>query len=149
MFAYKDEDEVINAALHIMESKPMIVEPMQSVDQVCSYFKLRLSNAEREIFSVMFLNNQHCRIATEDVFFGTIDGAAVYPREIAKLALRYNAAAVVLAHNHPSGTVEPSEADKRITLRILEALGLLDVRVIDHIIVSQQATTSFAVRGLL
>ena len=80
---------------------------------------------------------------------GTIDGAAVYPREIAKAALAHNAAAVILGHNHPSGTTEPSAADRRITERIVSALGLLDIRVLDHIIVSTKGDFSFAEDGLL
>ena len=146
---YATEDEVINAALHIMESKMTNNECLCTTVSTCNYFQLRLGHLEREVFSVMFLNNQHQMIVTEDIFFGTIDGAAVYPREVVKLALQHNAAACVLSHNHPSGTVEPSEADKRITTRLVEALGLVDVRVIDHIIVSGAQSMSFAVRGLI
>lgn len=148
-FIYKTEEEVIDAALHIMESKMSASESYTSTASTCNYFQLRLGHLEREVFSVMFLNNQHQLIATEDVFKGTIDGSAVYPREVVKLALQHNAAACVLSHNHPSGTVEPSEADKRITNRLIEALGLVDVRVIDHIIVSASQSMSFAIRGLL
>lgn len=149
LLTYRTEEEVINAAMHIMESKMSNNDYFRGVVATQDYFRLRLGQLEREVFSVMFLNNQHQLIVTEDVFLGTIDGAAVYPREVVKLALKHNAAACVLSHNHPSGTVEPSEADKRITLRLVQALELVDVRVIDHIIVSGSDSTSFAARGLI
>lgn len=148
-FAYKTEDEVIDAAMHIMESKMVAGESFTSTYLTSKYFQLRLGSLEREVFSVMFLNTNHQLIATEDVFFGTIDGASVYPREVVKLAMQYNAAACVFSHNHPSGIVEPSEADKRITTRLVEALGLVGVRALDHIIVSRSQSMSFAERGLI
>ncbi|MBG7617343.1 MAG: hypothetical protein IZT57_03090, partial [Chloroflexi bacterium] len=104
---------------------------------------------EREIFCVLYLTSQHQLIEVEELFMGTIDGAAVYPREIAKAALRRNAAAVILGHNHPSGTTEPSAADKRITERITSSLGLLDIRVLDHVIVATNGAFSFAEEGLI
>ena len=85
----------------------------------------------------------------DDLFMGTLDGAAVYPREVAVRALQYRAAAVILAHNHPSGVAEPSSADRRITERLVAALGLLDIRVLDHIIVGAGQAFSFAESGLL
>lgn len=148
-FTYKTEEEVINAARHIMESKMTQNDHFLNTQSTAQYFELRLGMLEREVFCVMFLNNQHQLIMTEDMFLGTIDGAAVYPREVVKRALQLNASACVLAHNHPSGVVEPSEADKRITRRLVEALGLVDVRVIDHIIVSGAQSMSFAIRGLM
>ena len=148
-FTYTTEDEVISAAMHIMESKMIKGDYFQSARATAQYFQLRLGALEREVFCVMFLNNQHQMIHTEDVFLGTVDGAGVYPREVVKLALQHNAVACVFSHNHPSGTVEPSEADKRITARLAEALDLVGVRAIDHIIVSGSETMSFAERGLI
>lgn len=148
-FHYTHEDDVIQAAFHIMESRMLHTDYFSSVFSTSQFFQLRLGNLEREVFSVMFLNSQHQMIAAKDIFFGTIASATVYPREVVKLALQLNAECCVLAHNHPSGSVEPSEADKRITQRLVEALGLVDIRVLDHIIVSSSNTLSFAERGLL
>lgn len=108
-----------------------------------------LRGSRREIFCCMFLSSQHHMLACEDLFMGTIDGAAVYPREVVVRALHHNAAAVILAHNHPSGVAEPSQADLRITRRLTEALGLVDIRVLDHVIVGDAEPLSFAESGLL
>lgn len=148
-FLYGTEEEVIDAALHIMESKVANRELCTAVADVKRYFQLRLGNEEREVFCVMFLDNQHKLIHTEDMFRGTIDGASVYPREVVKAALRCNAAAVIFSHNHPSGVAEPSHADRTITDRLVEALKLVDIRVLDHIVVSATETVSFAERGLI
>ncbi len=96
-----------------------------------------------------WLDNRHHVIAVEKLFNGTIDGASVYPREVVRSALRHNAAAAVAAHNHPSGNLEPSAADRAITTRLREALALIDVRILDHIVVGAQQTTSMAERGLI
>lgn len=150
VFNYATADEVINAAKHIMESmmeQRDIV--LTSPDLVRQYLMMRLGREEREIFCVLFLDNQNRLIAAEDMFMGTIDGASVYPREVVKVALKHNAAAVMLAHNHPSGVVEPSRADQQITQRLQAALQLIDVRVLDHFVVSDTESMSFAERGLL
>ena len=97
----------------------------------------------------MFLDNQNGLIEYVELFRGTIDGASVYPREVAKEALSRNAAAIILAHNHPSGVAEPSQADQRITSRLKSALLTLDIRLLDHIIIGSNSTVSFAERGLL
>jgi len=102
-----------------------------------------------EVFGTLLLDNRHKLIAFDELFRGTIDGAAVYPREVIKHAITHNAAAVILVHNHPSGDPEPSEADKRLTRRLKEALGLVDVRVLDHVVVGYDGYTSFAERGWL
>lgn len=149
-FNYQTAEEVISAAKHIMES--MMAQRdvlLTSPELVRQYLMTRLGRAEREIFCVMFLDTQNRLIATEDLFMGTIDGAAVYPREVLKAALKHNAAAVLLAHNHPSGVVEPSQADQRITQRLQTALEFVDVRVLDHFVVSGTEYSSFAERGLL
>lgn len=103
----------------------------------------------REVFRVLFLDSQHQLLADETMFMGTIDASPVYPRVVVQKALEHNAAALILSHNHPSGVVEPSHADKAITSRLVEALNLVDIRVLDHIIVGDTETVSFAERGLL
>ncbi len=113
------------------------------------YLKSKLRGYSREVFACMFLDNQHRLIKYEELFFGTIDGASVHPREVVKRVLHYNAAAVIFAHNHPSGLAEPSQADQRITERLKSALLLVDVRVLDHMIVGDCEVLSFAEKGLL
>jgi len=108
----------------------------------------RLRDNPAEVFACLFLDNRHRVIAYEELFRGTIDGASVHPREVVKRALYFNAAAVILAHNHPSGIAEPSQADERITQRLKEALSLVDIRVLDHIVIGDDVV-SFAERGLL
>jgi DNA repair protein RadC len=116
---------------------------------VRSYLSAQLRHQSREVFAVLFLDNQNRLIAYEELFYGTIDGASVYPREVAKQALAKNSAALILAHNHPSGIAEPSQADLRITRRLQDALDLVDIRVIDHMVVGDSEVISFAERGLL
>ena len=113
------------------------------------YAMARLRHHRQEVFAVMFLDNKHRLLAFEEMFFGTIDGASVYPREVVKKALAHNAAAVILTHNHPSGVADPSQADMRITERLQAALELVDVRVIDHLVVGAEEVVSFAEHGLL
>lgn len=124
-------------------------DTLSSPQQTRLFLQYHLTGRDREVFSCLFLDSQHRVLRCEDLFFGTLDGAAVYPREVAVRALQYNAAAVILAHNHPSGVAEPSAADRRITERLQAALGLLDIRVLDHIIVGQGQSYSFAEQGLL
>lgn len=113
------------------------------------YLRNALSGLERERFCIIFLDNRHRIIAFETLFEGTIDGTSVYPREVVKRSLEVNAAAVILAHNHPSGVAEPSQADERITRRLKTALELVDIRILDHIIVGGDKCTSLATRGLM
>jgi DNA repair protein RadC len=113
------------------------------------YLLLQLRGHEHEVFACLFLNNRHHIISFEKMFNGTINSASVYPREIVKRALGHNAAAVIFAHNHPSGIAEPSQADISLTIRLKEALELVDIRVLDHFIVGNNEATSFAERGLL
>lgn len=122
---------------------------LTSPDLVRQYLSAQLRHQQREVFAVLFLDNQNRLIAYEELFFGTIDGAAVYPRELVKRSLAHNAASVILSHNHPSGVAEPSQADQRITQRIIAALDLVDVRVLDHMVVGNEEVVSFAERGLL
>jgi len=109
----------------------------------------RLRDLPYEVFCALFLDNRHRLIAFDELFRGTIDGASVHPREVVRQALSRNAAAVILAHNHPSGVAEPSQADELITLRLKDALGLVDIRVLDHLIVGDNRCVSLAERGVL
>lgn len=113
------------------------------------FLQVQMGGYTREVFACLFLDNQHRLIRYEELFFGTIDGASVHPREVVKKALEFNAAAVIFAHNHPSGMSEPSQADKRMTERLCAALGLVEIRVLDHLVVGDSEITSFAERGLL
>jgi len=116
---------------------------------VRDYLRSRLRHKTHEVFAALFLDNQHRLLIYEELFQGTIDGASVYPREVVKRALDHNAAALILAHNHPSGLAEPSQADRLITERLRDALGLVDIRVLDHLVVGDGETVSFAERGWL
>lgn len=118
-----------------------------SPQDVQKYLQLQLASSEREIFGAMFLDTRHRLISFQKMFFGTIDGASVYPREVVKAALKCNAAAVIFAHNHPSGIAEPSQADIQITKRLKDALKLIDVRVLDHLVVAPDEVVSLAQRG--
>lgn len=125
------------------------VDVLSSPEAVKAFLQLRLQHLEHEVFMVLFLNAQHGLIAAEELFTGTLTQTSVYPREVVKRALFCNAAAVILAHNHPSGMTEPSRADEALTTALRQALALIDVRVLDHIIVGRGAALSFAERGLL
>ena len=115
-----------------------------------TYLRARLRSHAYEVFAVLFLDNRHRPIAFEEMFRGSIHGASVYPREVVRRCLQHNAAAVIFAHNHPSGVAEPSQADREITAQLKHALGFIEVRVLDHFIVGGGvATMSFAERGLL
>jgi len=113
------------------------------------YIQSRLGNRSREVFMVLFLDNQHRLIAQEELFLGTIDGATVHPREVVKQALFHNAAALIMAHNHPSGVCEPSQADISITRRLKQLLEEVDIRTLDHLIVGDGEVRSLAEQGLL
>ena len=123
--------------------------PLKSPATTRRFLVSRLRAYPHEVFACLFLDNRHRVIAFDELFTGTIDGASVYPREVVKQTLRYNAAAVIFAHNHPSGVAEPSQADRHITRRLTEALALIDVRVLDHFVIGDEEAVSFAERGLL
>lgn len=148
-FSYENEDSVIKAALEILESRANYGDVVDSPKLAEKMFRLRLADSDCEIFSVAFLDSKNKLITVEDMFRGTIDAATIYPREVVKAALQHNAAALMFSHNHPSGLAEPSRADKAITDRLVKALGLVDIRVLDHFIVCRGETVSFAERGLL
>ena len=120
-----------------------------SPQAVKDYLQLQLASKPHEVFAVLFLDTQHRLLAFEELFRGTLNQASVYPREVVKRALALNAAAAILAHNHPSGVAEPSRADEALTQALKAALALVDVRVLDHFVVARGSVVSFAERGLL
>jgi len=122
---------------------------MTSPNLVREYLSLHLSGLQHEVFAGLFLDNRHRVLEYRQLFVGTIDSAAVYPREVVKRCLSSNAAAVIFAHNHPSGVAEPSDTDVRLTRKLTDALALIDVRVLDHLIIGQGVQTSLAERGLM
>lgn len=111
------------------------------------WLRLQLAEQEREVFMVLYLDNQHCLLGSETLFAGSINHVQIHPREVVKSALRFNAAAVVLAHNHPSGDPEPSQCDRNITGRLKEVLALVDVKTLDHLVIGSEDIVSFAERG--
>ena len=142
-------NEVLAQAEKILLEQIQRGEAFQDPNAVKRFLTVRLGTLESEVFSILFLDNRHRLIAFEELFQGTIDGCSVHIREIIKRALTLNAAAIIIAHNHPSGVPEPSQADQRLTSRIKDAMALLDIRVLDHLIVGGPEVVSFAERGLL
>ena len=143
-------DKTIRRAMSILErrlSRPG--QALNSPQAVRDYLKLMLSDTPYEVFTCLFLDAQNRVLATENLFRGTLTQTAVYPREVVKRALAHNAGGVILAHNHPSGVAEPSQADKWLTDQLKAALAMMDVRVLDHFIVAGRNTVSFAERGWL
>ena len=142
-------DQILDAARQAIERKMQRGASFTSPVAVKEYLSAKLAGFEHEVFAVLFLDTQHRLIEYVEMFHGTIDSASVYPRELVKEALRLNAAAVIISHNHPSGNPEPSAADRALTQRLKEALALVDVRVLDHVVVAGSSTASFAERGLI
>lgn len=144
-------DEIMEMASGIALQSLLSREELQLSDPavVRNYLCTWLGNRMAEVFGCLFLDNRHRLLAADELFFGTIDGASVHPREVVRDCLKHNAAAVIFVHNHPSGVAEPSHADERITQRLKDALHLIDVRVLDHFVVGTDALVSFAERGLL
>lgn len=144
------DDTIIAKALEILASRMQQSNVMlNSPSAVKDYLRLTLAGLEHEVFSVVFLNAQHGIIATEEMFRGTLTQTSVYPREVVKRSLALNAAAVIFAHNHPSGHTDPSQSDRLLTDALKGALAMVDVRVLDHFIVAGTQAMSFAERGLL
>ncbi|MDA3868742.1 MAG: DNA repair protein RadC [Gammaproteobacteria bacterium] len=123
-------------------------DALTSPDETRHYLRTELQHYPHEVFACLFLDNRNRIISFDKMFYGTIDGASVYPREVVKLALKKNAAAVIFAHNHPSGVAEPSRSDEQITQRLKQALEVVDIRVLDHMVIGDEVV-SFAERGLL
>jgi len=140
-------DEIVTMAKRLLNKRfakgRAMTEPKSSKD----YLTLKLSNFEHEVFSILFLSNNHKIIAYEELFRGTIDAASVYPREVVKRALQLNAAALILAHNHPSGESTPSQSDMQITHKLQQALKMVDIRILDHIIIGSEEPVSLAELG--
>ena len=140
-------EDIIGTAAELIYEDLASREALTKPTDAAQFFQLRLANESNECFTALFMDNRHRVLSFETLFTGTIDGAAVYPRVVMQRALAINAAAVIFAHNHPSGDCEPSEADRAITRRLQEALGLMDVRVLDHLVVSRAGWVSLAERG--
>ncbi|MFK2902869.1 hypothetical protein ISP17_02755 [Dyella ginsengisoli] len=144
------QDAVIAQALGILSSRAVAPgQFMKDPPTAGQFFRLRLGEESREHFEVAFLDNRHRLIAVERLFSGSVDGAEVHPRVVVQRALVLNAVAVMLAHNHPSGNPEPSPADRMLTSRLREALCLVDIRVLDHFVVTATDVVSLATRGLM
>jgi DNA repair protein RadC len=141
--------QILAAARVVIEQQYARGQAMASPQVAREYLQMKLCGFPHEVFAMMLLDSQHRLIDYIELFRGTIDSASVYPREVVKEALARNAAAVILSHCHPSGVAEPSAADRALTVRLRDALALVDVRVIDHIVVGGTQTISFAERGWL
>lgn len=128
-----------------LDRRNILTSPADTRD----FLRARLRGYPHEVFACLFLDNRHRVISFDELFTGTIDSASVHPREVVRRALKHNAAAVILAHNHPSGVAEPSNSDQTLTRRLTEALALIDVRVVDHLVIGDSESVSFAERGLL
>ncbi|NEV60361.1 JAB domain-containing protein [Thiorhodococcus minor] len=149
--ARADEDVLIRQAMAILERRmrrTLDPDVLTSPELAQRYLQLRLGTREHEVFGVIWLDHRHRVLAIEELFRGTLDGASVHPREVVKQAMRTNAGACLLFHNHPSGISEPSPSDLTITRRLKEALGLVEVRVLDHLVIGETCT-SLAEQGVL
>ena len=146
---YGSADAVIAAALEILRDRLGDQRALNSPADVRAFLQLNLQGRDHEVFWVVYLSAQHRVIAAEELFRGTLTQTSVYPREVVKAALQRNAAAVIFAHNHPSGIAEPSYADELLTRTLRSALALIDVTVLDHFIIGEGRIMSFAERGLL
>lgn len=142
-------DDVFEFVRTRLEERLPKEKPLENVAATRRYLLAELAREEREVFAVLFLNNRHSPLAFEKLFYGTIDACSVHVREVVKRALQLNAAAVIFAHNHPSGEVEPSRADHQITEKLNDALRNIDVRVLDHFVIGGGKTVSMAERGIL
>ncbi|EKL5245647.1 DNA repair protein RadC [Salmonella enterica] len=146
----RSAQQTIREALTLLENQ--LREPgaaFTSTQAARDWLRLRMAGLEREEFMVLYLDNQHRLIAHETLFTGTINHTQVHPREVVKAGLKHNCAAVIVAHCHPSGLAEPSNTDRQVTMRIQQALGLVDIRLLDHLVVGGMDIVSFAERGWL
>ena len=148
--AYLTDEEVISMAVAIINHRFGLKRAsLNSPSMVRDYLKLTLTGKEHEVFVCVFIDAQNRVIAVEELFRGTLTQTSVYPREVVKAALQHNCAAVILAHNHPSGVAEPSHADQCLTTSLKQALAVVDVKVLDHFIIAGDSALSFAERGML
>ncbi|KAA1175602.1 JAB domain-containing protein [Marinobacter salinexigens] len=146
---YAQVQAAMEMARRVMDEPLRQGDPLRSPEDTRRFLTSRLGTYPHEVFAGLFLDNRHRVIQYRELFRGTIDGAAVYPREVVRQALEDNAAAVIFAHNHPSGVAEPSQADISLTKRLKEALSLVDIRVLDHMVVGHGEVISLAERGLM
>ncbi len=144
-----EKQSLLELAFSVLQERHQPGVALPSPNDTCDYLRMLLADRKAEVFGCLFLDNRHRVIETAELFQGTIDGASVYPRVVVQQALTLNAAAVMFFHNHPSGVAEPSQADEAMTKRLKEALALVDIRVLDHIVVTVGETVSFAECGLL
>lgn len=140
-------EQIVQAARRVIDQRVKRGAAFNDPRVSREYFRDKLGGLEREVFAVAMLDTRHRLIAFLELFHGTLDGAEVHPRELVRQALLHNAAAVIVGHNHPSGDVEPSAADRAVTLRIKQALAMVDVRLLDHVIVGGNRTLALAERG--
>lgn len=145
----EEQDNIIKLALEILSERYQTGTMLTSPHAVRTYLQLQLAERTREVFGAVFLDNKHRVLAFEEMFYGTIDGTQIHPRIVVQRSLQLNAAAVIFVHNRPSGVAQPSRADENITLRLREALALIEVRVLDHFIVTAEGTLSLSERGLI
>jgi DNA repair protein RadC len=143
------EKDIMAMAVKLVKRRFQRGRKLTSPTDTKDYLTVKMHEFEHEVFGAIFLDTQHSILSFDLLFRGTIDSSSVHPREVVKQALRYNAAAVIFAHNHPSGVAEPSRADEMITRRLVEALAMIDVRVLDHFVVGGTEVVSFAERGLM
>lgn len=144
-----EQAEVVRLAIEVLAARHARGQPLSNPVDTRRYLQLALAEYKNEVFAVLWLDQRHRVIAFETLFWGTIDGTAVYPRVVVERALAHNAAAAIFTHNHPSGVAEPSRADELLTQRLKDALALVDIRVLDHIVVSSEGSVSLAERGLV
>ena len=143
------ENDILLMARQLASMRLRKGRALTSPKEVFSHLQALLADYEHEVFALLMLDSRHRVIAFEELFRGTLDGASVYPREVVKLALEHNAAALILVHNHPSGDPEPSMADRNLTTKLQDALNLVGVRTLDHVVVGQEDCVSLAERGYL
>lgn len=144
-----EQATVIQLALNILTERHTPGQALTNPSDTFRYLRIKLAEYKNEVFCALFLDNRHRVLSFEELFFGTINGASVHPRVVVQRCMEINAAAVIFAHNHPSGVAEPSHADKSLTTRLKDALEFVDVRVLDHIVVGAEGITSFAEMGLV
>ena len=144
-----EQTTLVRLAIEILEHRHQPGVSFESPQATREYLRLHLSNRKNEVFGVIFLDNKHRLISIEELFTGSVSSASVYPRVVAQRTLECNASAVIFYHNHPSGNPEPSQSDIHITKRLNSALELIDVRTLDHLVIGNEGTVSFADRGLI
>lgn len=142
-------EQILDAARQVIDYKVRRGVPLISTNMVQEYLRAKLAGYDREVFAVILMDTKLCMIEYVELFQGTVTQTQVYPREVVRLAMKYNATHVILSHNHLTGSTEPSTADEILTQRLKDVLDLVDVQILDHIIVAGNETTSFAERGLL